>query len=193
VLILSLHTLVIYGLASGMARKVLEAVPDRVQVSFMTKPAPRYQPPPRPDIKVEELHVRISPTGPIPDIEPDLVTVAGFDVQPPQVASSSSSGTTVVNRIMGGPGQGFPNTADYYPDASRRLGEKGSAMVHVCVDGAGRLTADPTIAQSSGSARLDVGAVRLAKAGSGHYRPTTEDGSPVSGCYAFRVRFMLRD
>ena|SRR5436853_7623673 len=56
-----------------------------------------------------------------------------------------------------------------------------------------RLSADPTIARSSGSARLDEGAVRLAKAGSGHYRATTEDGRPVSSCFPFLIRFDFRD
>ena len=193
ILILSLHTLVIYGLASGLARTVLEMVPDRIQVSFAKAPVPRYQPPRPLDVKVEQPHFSIAPPDRIPDIDLTPVSIASVDLQQPQLSSSSSSGAKGVNRVLGGPGQGFPNTADYYPDASRRLGEKGTAMVHVCVDGTGHLSADPTIAQSSGSARLDAGALRLAKAGSGHYRATTEDGSPVSGCYAFRVRFELRD
>jgi TonB family protein len=192
VLIISLHTLVIYGLASGVAHQVFEAVPDHLQVSF-TKADPSYRPPRPLDVKVDPLHFTISPPDRIPDIDMTPVTITNVGVQPPQLASSSSSATRVVNVVMGGPAPGFPNTADYYPDAARRLGEKGSAMIQVCVDGTGRLTADPTIAQSSGSARLDAGALRLARAGSGHYRATTEDGSPVSGCYAFRVRFALRD
>jgi len=65
--------------------------------------------------------------------------------------------------------------------------------VQVCVDRAGRLTADPVIAQSSGSARLDEGARKLARAGSGHYRATTEEGRPVNDCYGFRIRFDLKD
>jgi hypothetical protein len=55
------------------------------------------------------------------------------------------------------------------------------------------LASDPAIAQSSGSARLDEGALKLAKAGSGHYRSTTENGTPVSYCYPLRIRFELRN
>jgi TonB family protein len=80
-----------------------------------------------------------------------------------------------------------------YPPAPIRMGEKGIAAVRVCVDGNGRLSADPTIARSSGSAMLDEGAVRLAKAGSGHYRATTEDGRPVSSCFPFLIRFDFID
>jgi TonB family protein len=98
-----------------------------------------------------------------------------------------------IDRIVGGPGRGFPNTDDYYPMASRRLGEAGVAIVRACVDSKGVLTGEPAIAQSSGSARIDQGALKLAQAGSGHYRPTTEDGRPVSSCYSFRIKFALRD
>jgi Gram-negative bacterial TonB protein C-terminal len=64
--------------------------------------------------------------------------------------------------------------------------------VRVCVDDNGRLASDPLIAQTSGSARLDEGALKLARAGSGHYRTTTENGRPVSYCYPLNVRFELK-
>jgi len=67
------------------------------------------------------------------------------------------------------------------------------ATVRTCVDSKGRLIADPTILQSTGSTRLDEGALRLAKAGSGHYRATMEDGRAVNSCYPFRIRFELRN
>jgi TonB family protein len=112
-----------------------------------------------------------------PPVGPTLV-----EVQPPHV----------VSRVPGGPGIGFPATEDFYPSAAKRLEEQGIATVSVCVDAHGRLTSDPTTVQSSGNAKLDAGALQLAKAGSGHYRPSTEDGRPVDGCYSFRVRFQLR-
>ena len=46
--------------------------------------------------------------------------------------------------------------------------------------------------QSSGSARLDEGAIKLARAGSGHYRASTENGTPVSSCYGYLIKFNLR-
>ena len=49
------------------------------------------------------------------------------------------------------------------------------------------------IEKSSGFARLDAGALALAKAGSGAYRSTTENGQPVTSCYAFRIRFQLKE
>jgi hypothetical protein len=74
-----------------------------------------------------------------------------------------------------------------------RREEQGIATVSACVDAGGRLTSDPRIVQSTGSPRLDEGALTLAIAGSGHYRATTENGKPVDSCYAFRIRFDLKN
>jgi TonB family protein len=65
--------------------------------------------------------------------------------------------------------------------------------VHVCVGPNGKLTEEPTLAQSSGSARLDDGALKLAKAGSGKYQPGTEDGQPATTCMVFKIKFELRN
>ncbi len=98
----------------------------------------------------------------------------------------------MVRRVAGGPGAGFPDTADFYPSLSLRLEEEGLSTVQVCVDPKGKLLADPTVVTSSGKARLDEAALKLARAGSGHYRSTTEDGRPVSSCYPLGVRFQLK-
>jgi TonB family protein len=97
----------------------------------------------------------------------------------------------VIKRVLGGPGPGFPSTEDYYPAQTIRTGVEGATTVHVCVDEGGRLTAAPAVEQPSGSGLLDGAALKLARAGSGHYRPTTEDGRAVSSCYPLRVRFVL--
>jgi hypothetical protein len=40
---------------------------------------------------------------------------------------------------------------------------------------------------------LDEGALKLAKAGSGHYQPGTEDGQPATMCMVFKIKFELRN
>jgi TonB family protein len=99
----------------------------------------------------------------------------------------------VIARTAGGPGVGFPDTADFYPSPSIRLGEQGISTVQVCVDKRGRLTSDPTIVRGSGIDRLDRSALKLARAASGHYRASTEDGQPVDSCYPLGIRFQLRN
>lgn len=99
----------------------------------------------------------------------------------------------VVTQVQGGPGSGFPNPDDYYPTLAKYREVQGTSTVRVCVDVHGRLTSDPATLQGSGSALLDEGALKLAKAGSGHYRASTEDGRPVNSCYPFRIRFQLKN
>jgi periplasmic protein TonB len=110
----------------------------------------------------------------------------------PDSAPPTPEAPSPVQRVAGGPGAGFPDTADFYPSLSIRLEEQGTSVVRVCVDSRGKLSSDPSTVRSSGSARLDEGALRLARAASGHYRPATEDGQPVSSCYPLGIRFQLK-
>ena len=97
----------------------------------------------------------------------------------------------VSNKTNPTTGKNFPNSADYYPAASMRLGEEGSAIVHACVAPTGKLSEDPTIAKTSGSSRLDEGAIKLAKAG--HYVAGSEDGKPTTGCFNMSIKFQLKN
>jgi TonB family protein len=191
--IVGLHVLVICVLAAAIeAPKVFNPNPPRIAVDFQPSPAPPLPPTPA-DPTLTDFRIEV-PTPQGPQVPTDQ-TPASRD----QITAVLPPGPVApplpkpVNRVLGGPGAGFPNADDFYPQASIRLHEMGSATVNVCVDGAGRLIGTPTVDRSSGSARLDEGALRLATAGSGHYRATTEDGHPVSACYGFRVRFQLRD
>jgi TonB family protein len=71
--------------------------------------------------------------------------------------------------------------------------QEGAATIRVCTDEAGQLTQPPTVLRSSGDATLDAAALRIAKAGSGSYRPgTTVNGKPLSGCAQVTIRFETR-
>jgi TonB family protein len=130
---------------------------------------------------------------PIDDPPPDPGSIQGAVAPRNEPVTPPPLPPRAITRIMGGPGKGFPNTDDYYPSAARRMSEQGVTAVRVCVDEKGSLMEQPAIAQTSGSARLDEGALKLARAGSGRYRASTEDGRPVSSCYAFRIKFELTD
>jgi periplasmic protein TonB len=193
VIIIALHGAVIYAFATGLGQRLIEPLQAPLKVDFLREPATRALPPPLPKLNLTPL--RTVDPGPIPHIS---VTEPGPDTIQTQLQPAVTeparppSSPVPAKRVTGGPGKGFPNSDDYYPPAARRLGEQGSTAVQVCVDVNGRLTAEPQVVQSSGSARLDEGAIKLATAGSGHYRPTTEDGAPVSSCYGYRIRFNLR-
>jgi protein TonB len=191
-LVVSLHALVFYGLLTAITR---------VQPSPKAEPlTPRVLDDPRPP-KV------LPPYSPTLDRTPIVVQRPEFPLLPPEgdQIQDAKTGPSVdptppqhmaphlVTQVQGGPGSGFPTPDEFYPSLSRRLGEQGIATVQVCVDAKGRLTSEPITVQGSGSARLDAGALEVARAGSGHYRATTQDGQPVNSCYPFRVRFQLRN
>jgi TonB family protein len=191
-LIVGLHVLVIGVLATAIvAPKVLKGSPPRIDARVLPSPAPPVPPTPA-DPTLTPFTVLDPPIPQGPEVVTEQRVMTEITEAPPHRPAGPPL-PKPVNRVPGGPGVGFPDTDDFYPPPSIRLREMGVSTVGVCVDSAGRLIGTPTIDQSSGSTRLDEGAVKLAKAGSGHYRPTTEDGRPVSACYPFRVRFQLRD
>jgi TonB family protein len=173
--IAGVHLLLIYALVFGFAQRVPQTPPTVTNGSVITETWPEHPAPPLIPVIVKPLT-----TG----LEGETGSQVIVDPPPPP---------PVIHRTLGGPGKGFPNTDDFYPAASRRLAEAGSTTVRVCVDSQGRLAGDPVVSQSSGMRRLDEGALNLAKAGSGHYRPTTENGQPVNYCYPYRITFRLDD
>ncbi|MDB6159098.1 MAG: energy transducer TonB [Gammaproteobacteria bacterium] len=194
VLIVGVHGVLILVLANGLGHNFVKVIPTGMQIGWVPE-VPKNQPPPLPPPPTFRPHViDIPPTDDKVDLPPD----DGQTIQQvgPEVTGAVPPPTTppiTVNRVLGGPGKTFPNTDDFYPFEAKRRGEKGVATVRTCVDDKGRLTAVPTLAETSGSASLDEGALKLAKAGSGHYRATTEDGRPVSSCYQFRIRFNFKE
>lgn len=196
VLIVGLHGIFIFALANGLVHTAIEVIPHRIQAIVLPAiQTPVEQPPPISQPTLSATVVRIPPTEYPPEFPPENLPTergVGAQVEGPG-APPPSTPVHSVTRVLGGPGKAFPNTNDFYPSRAIRNGEKGVVTVNACVDDKGRLTAAPTVAKTSGSASLDDGALQLAKAGSGHYRPTTEDGRPVSSCYEFMVRYQLKE
>jgi TonB family protein len=63
--------------------------------------------------------------------------------------------------------------------------------VGVCITPEGRVTGEPKLEKSSGSARLDEAAVKYAT--KTRWAPATEAGKPVQFCSNFNVKFVLTD
>ncbi len=188
--IIAFHLLVIYAFMSVFKQPPPRPAPPIVHGRILTITQPADPATPGPKVQFTETHVPPLPFNKPFSFPPDPSPINTYLGKPESVGGGL---VPKINLVPGGPGEGFPTAEEFYPPAAKRLGEQGSAAVHVCVDGAGRLTEIPTVAQSAGSPRLDAGAIRLAQAGSGHYRPAKENGRVVSSCYAFRVRFQLRE
>jgi protein TonB len=194
--IIALHVFIAWALATGLARRAIELVAPPIQTEVVEEVQKKDEPPPPPPPQMERPPVEIPPPDVAIEVPQETQTTAIVDVTdkpvpkapPPQVAPVAKK-----VQVAPRPGKGFPSSEDYYPPASKRLGEEGSANIHVCVGPNGKLTEDPTLAQTSGSARLDDGALKLAKAASGHYQAGTEDGQPSTMCTVFKIKFELRN
>jgi TonB-like protein len=198
-LIAGLHAALFFGLITTLAHTPNIPSPPHLQ-NQPVAPVPRAKdlpPVPGPDLKDWTVNVP-KPVIDVPkmDIDVDADVTGEFSDTPravvPEPGLPPVTPGHVVQRSSGGPGAGFPETAEFYPSHSIRLAEEGISTIQVCVDRRGRLTSEPTTVKGSGIQRLDEAALKLARAGSGHYRATTEDGQPVNSCYAFGVRFQLR-
>ena len=118
-----------------------------------------------------------------PPIQTDIVEEQKQDKEPPPPPPPRPSGVKTPPKAK------FGDTSGYYPEASRRLSEEGSATVKVCVGANGKQTSPPQLVQSSGKERLDQAALNYAK--DQRFQPGTEDGKAVDQCLDFRVRFAL--
>jgi protein TonB len=194
VIIAGLHVAVIYALAAGLGHRIMEVIPPPMRLDFLKDP-PHDTPPP-PPLKVtlsEPRKMELVRTDIRIDVPTDTDAIRNVLVAPevPSHPPALPKADPPVKRVGGGAGKGFPNSADFYPPPARRLGEQGSTIVQVCTDKEGRLTSEPTVSESSGIAHIDEGALKLAKAGSGHYRAVTENGIAVSACFPFKATFNL--
>jgi periplasmic protein TonB len=195
VAIVLLHVLLIYGLASGLAHRVIEAVAPPIQTDIVQEVQKKDEPPPPPPPKLERPPVEVPPPDVTINVPVETNTTAITDVTNKHVEAAPPPPPAPPPRavVKTAPGtlKNFPNSDDYYPPASQRLGEEGTTLVEACPGANGQLTAEPKMVKSSGHPRLDEGALKLAKAGSGKYKPGTEDGKPVAMCFNFNITFRL--
>jgi protein TonB len=190
IVIIVLHVLLAYGLATGLARKAIELIAPPIQSDIIEEVQQHDLPPPPPPPEFERPPVEVPP----PDINIDVPVEAAPSTAIQDVSDKPQSKAPpphASTRTNPSTGKNFPNSADYYPAASMRLGEEGSAIVHACVGPAGKLSEEPTIAKTSGSARLDEGAIKLAKAG--RYISGTEDNKPTTACFNMSIKFQLKN
>ncbi|HYM41883.1 MAG TPA: energy transducer TonB [Steroidobacteraceae bacterium] len=190
VAIIALHVFIGWALATGLARRAIEVIAPPLQTQIVEEVKKEEAPPPPPPPQFERPPVEVPP----PDVTINMpveenttairVTPTVVRAAPPPVAARPATGIKFAKN--------FPSSDEYYPDASRRLEEQGITTVRACVGPDNRLTEEPSVVKTSGSARLDGGAVRLAKAGSGKYIAATEDGKPITSCVNFNVKFQLR-
>jgi protein TonB len=188
--IITLHLLILWVLATGLATRAIEMVAPPIQTQIVQQTKQTVKPPPPPPPELQRQQVEVPP--PVVNIQiPAAEQTHAITVVKRVVRSAPAPAPVHVTplSIRGA----LPPTDDYYPDASRRLGEQGTALVKLCIGPGGRVTGTPAIQRSSGSSRLDQAALRYALATSGHFSPETRNGTPVTVCTALPIRFQLTD
>jgi len=188
--IVGFHLLLVYGLVSGLARKVVEVVAPPLVTDIIEEIKPEDKPPPPPPPQMERPPVQVPPPDDVIDIPMETNTTAISNVTDKPAPPPAPPAPVVVARTPAKIGR-MPSSEDYYPAASKRAEEQGTVTVKVCVDAKGKLIGNPSVVTSSGFDRLDEGAVKLARAG--RYQPGTSGGQPQDeSCVSFRVKFEIK-
>src|SRR5262245_51936075 len=192
VAIIAFHIVLGYLLATGLGAQIIQVIAPPIQTDIIEEVQQRDEPPPPPPPEMERPPVEVPPPEVSIDIPVDTQqSTAITDVTDKPVPKAPPPPPPPRNVKHASIGKNFPASEDYYPAASKRLGEEGTPTVKVCVGPNGKLSEEPTIAQSSGNTRLDEGALKLAKAG--RYNAGTVDGQPATDCFSFRIKFELKN
>jgi protein TonB len=191
VAIVLLHVFLAWVLATGLASRAIQMVAPPIKTTIVQQTKQQLKPPPPPPPQLQRQQVEVPP--PVVNINIPQASQTHAITVVKKVEKAAPPPAPVHVTPLRAIAKGFPPTDDYYPDASRRLGEQGTALVKLCIGAGGRVIGEPAIQKSSGSSRLDQAALRYAKATSGHFDPETRNGQPVTVCTALPIRFQLTD
>jgi TonB family protein len=187
--IIGFHVVLVYLLATGLGANVLKYVEQPIEVQPYDERVPDTTPPPPADPDFVPAVVDVPyPDVPITeaagDTAPVFISPARVDPPPAAPPVARPDPIRLVGKNM------LPSSEDYYPPTARRDGTEGAANVQVCVDERGKRQGEPTVTQSSGDARLDKGAVALAR--DGRYARSMRGDAYVPNCFGFRVIFTMQ-
>jgi len=190
--IVALHVFILWAFATGLARKAIEVLAPPIQTDILQEEKTKTEPPPPPPPELRKEVVEVPPPDiniAMPEVGPSTSAITARVEQPKAAPVARAAVAATAIKL----GKGFPNVDDYYPDASRRLGEEGLTVVAICVGPDGKLTEPPKMKTSSNHERLDQAAVKVATLGSGRFIPATEEGKPITKCTDLPVRFKLHN
>ena len=193
--IVAFHVLLMYGLVTGLARKVVEVVAAPLVTDLIEEMEQEDKPPPPPP-QLERPPVQVPPPEVSIDIPMDSSnTTAISDVTdrpaPPAAPPAPPAPPAVVRVAPKLDVRRSPPTDDFYPPSARRAEIEGVSTVRACVGPDGRTSGEPTVTKTSGNTSLDEAAAKWAKRA--RWTAGTEDGKAVEMCSQFNVRFKLTD
>jgi len=183
--VVALHVALIYALVTALAHRSTDIARAPIETKIIDQapqekaepppPPPKFAPPPPPFIPPPEINIR-TPPPPAQSTAPTVITT----VKPAVIVP-----TRIEPRI-----DAQHSHEPEYPPQSRRLGEQGSVVLDVLVDGDGRVT-QTKLVQSCGFPRLDQAALDGVKS-SYRFIPGTIDGKPQPMWHRITVNWRLR-
>lgn len=181
------HMLIAYLLLTALVQPAPRA-PDTPMAGVML---PSADPTPLPKVDDFRPSTQSGPI-PLPALDPAAPPQDPAPLAPdarvlPAAGGSAGVPVDVPIRTIGT--NQLPNSEDYYPPDLRRLNIQGATHVRVCVDAQGTRVGDPTVEESSGNARLDSGALNVAR--HGRYARSMQGEIPVGSCFRFRISFKI--
>jgi protein TonB len=190
------HILLLYGLVSGLARKVIEVVAPPIKTELIEEMKPEDKPPPPPPPQMERPPVQVPPPDIAIDIPMETNTTAISNVTDRPVPPPAPVAAPVVERKAVRVAAKLdlrrsPSTDEFYPASARRAEIQGVTTVRMCIGPDGKMSQEPTVANSSGNSSLDEAALKWSRRA--RWSPGTEDGAPIESCPSFNVRFKLTD
>ena len=189
-LVLGLHVAVIYLLASGLGKSVVQVITGPIETKVIEEAQAKPEEPPPPPPKLE--------TPPPEFVPPPEISIAV------ESAPSNSRAITAVQTKVATPppppkpvavtaprsNPRRPNSQPPYPAISKRLGEEGVVTLQLYVTENGRV-AEAKVQKSSGFPRLDDAAVREAKR-NWRFIPAMKGNEAVAAWMSINVRFELK-
>jgi periplasmic protein TonB len=185
-LVILLHLLLIWALASGLGTKVVEVVkgplvakiidtpPEQKRDELPPPPPPALDTPPPPFVPPPEITLNVSQTPPVKAIQ----------VLQSKVATSQSRAV-----IAPRSDPRHPNRKPPYPPGSIRSGEQGTVLLLLYVNVDGEVQ-DARVDKTSGFEKLDAAAVKYALR-AWRFLPAESAGVKVAMWHRVAVTFRL--
>jgi protein TonB len=198
-LVIVIHVLFVWVLASGLGKKVVEVVLGPVETRLIEELPDEEEEPPPPPPEIEtpppyvpppeiaiEIPVDTGPSTAISNVTSERPVAA-----PPPGATPKPVERQVVRTPPSTTGRGARTTLPEYPPASRRAGEAGTVTLKCFVSEQGKCS-EVSVVKSSGFPKLDEAAVKEVQR-NWKFVPGKEDGKPVATWHTFAVTFRLTD
>jgi protein TonB len=176
-LVAALHVLFVWALVTGLATKIVAAVPQELKAEVIAptkQETPQAPPPP----------TLVVPKNAVTPPEIQVQTTQTQAIQTPMVAAIPSQSTRA-NGITS------THSTPPYPPEAKEKSHQGTVLLHIMIAANGEVT-NASVSKSSGFPELDQEAVSWVTA-HWKYKPAVQNGASVASASDAQVVFNLKN